>query len=234
MKCFSSKTSRARFRSTAKAFTLIELLVVIAIIAILAAILFPVFARARENARRASCSSNQKQIGLGFMQYTQDYDETFPVAISGTEETNWALTLQPYLKSAQIFQCPSESNGPGLSYGYWGYNDYYVNRYICGWIYNGSTEKGIKLAAIGSSALVVLMADGAKIDANPACGDTGRPGYNCYDSLKTNIQSNDHPENRHLEGANYTFTDGHVKWFKPGKITGPTVATGFSFSPNTQ
>ena len=90
------------------AFTLIELLVVIAIIAILAAILFPVFARARENARRSSCQSNLKQIALGFMQYTQDYDEKFPGSdwrqhkLALTRPANpfgWADGLQPYLKS---------------------------------------------------------------------------------------------------------------------------------------
>ncbi len=95
------------------AFTLIELLVVIAIIAILAAILFPVFARARENARRSSCQSNLRQIGLGMMQYTQDYDEKFVTqTIDPTVPTNFLFfgnQLQPYLKSTQIFVCPSAS-----------------------------------------------------------------------------------------------------------------------------
>src|SRR6186997_2010986 len=85
-------------------FTLIELLVVIAIIALLAAILFPVFARARENARRASCSSNLKQIGLGMLQYTQDYDEHFPMQAAAAF---WP-SLTPYIKSDQIYKCPSD------------------------------------------------------------------------------------------------------------------------------
>jgi prepilin-type N-terminal cleavage/methylation domain-containing protein len=94
-----------------KGFTLIELLVVIAIIAILAAILFPVFARARENARRTSCMSNLKQIGLGIAQYTQDYDEKLLSQTISTGQ-HFGYILQPYLKSQQIFVCPSAAGSP--------------------------------------------------------------------------------------------------------------------------
>ncbi len=100
------------------AFTLIELLVVVAIIAILAAILFPVFGRARENARRSSCQSNLKQIGLGLTQYLQDYDEKMPNSAFGgvaaaTDAVNykWMDAIFPYIKSEQIFVCPSDPGG---------------------------------------------------------------------------------------------------------------------------
>ena len=128
-------------------FTLIELLVVIAIIAILAAILFPVFAQAREKARQASCMSNLKQIGLGSMQYTQDYDELFMPVANGGEKAGayyywWAYydgvnydatkgLLQPYMKSTQIQACPSFRNLTAKQFGNTGYayNSDYLSPY---------------------------------------------------------------------------------------------------------
>ena len=101
-----------------RAFTLIELLVVIAIISILASILFPVFARARENARRTSCMSNMKQMGLGIIQYVQDYDDTYPQAYWYKNNAGdsggymqWSGMIQPYVRNTQLFVCPSDPNG---------------------------------------------------------------------------------------------------------------------------
>jgi len=92
-----------------KGFTLIELLVVIAIIAILAAILFPVFAKVREKARQTSCLSNEKQIGLAIIQYEQDFDSTYPSECDTNWHNGWGLTVQPYIKSIDAFHCPDDS-----------------------------------------------------------------------------------------------------------------------------
>ena len=107
-----------------KGFTLIELLVVIAIISILASILFPVFARARENARRSSCLSNMKQIGIGLEQYKQDNDSRYPGAYyyndgltSASGYTQWTGQIQPYVKSIQVFVCPSNKGLPPTNFG---------------------------------------------------------------------------------------------------------------------
>ena len=192
-----------------KGFTLIELLVVIAIIAILAAILFPVFARARENARRASCLSNTKQLGLGVLQYTQDYDEKLPSSydLSGDEGRNWwGAMIQPYVKSTQLFYCPSDSthaiaNADGFSrYNVsYGYNYNFLNA-VATPAYSGG---GIALAAINEVSQTVLL------------GDSNNPlPYVIYS------QGTYQPSPRHLEGANMCFVDGHSKWFKvPGVLT---------------
>lgn len=214
------------------AFTLIELLVVIAIISILAAILFPVFARARENARRTSCQSNLKQIALGIFMYKQDYDEIFPKrninAASRTTATNpygWADALNPYLKNTQIFKCPSSSAGnagvgdeSGLKPGpeARGYSDYWINTNITN-----------KLdAALEAPALIVLLGDyggssttGNATTARSSTRGFAESGYNgtCADSANNANSLARIPVKgykTHLEGTNYAFADGHVKWLK--------------------
>jgi prepilin-type N-terminal cleavage/methylation domain-containing protein/prepilin-type processing-associated H-X9-DG protein len=133
----------------ARAFTLIELLVVIAIIAILAAILFPVFAQAREKARGISCLSNTKQLSTGVIMYTQDYDEFYPIGFQSDWPApvgwggpiSWVMTIQPYIKNLSAFVCPDDQGGPfpakspqgwegwGISYAS---NGYYDQNFCCG------------------------------------------------------------------------------------------------------
>jgi prepilin-type N-terminal cleavage/methylation domain-containing protein len=100
------------FSAKRRAFTLIELLVVIAIIAILAAILFPVFAKAREKARQTSCASNERQLGLALLQYIQDYDENLPCGDTAAQNTGWDSQIYPFVKSTGIFTCPSDTTVP--------------------------------------------------------------------------------------------------------------------------
>lgn len=196
------KTTTPRRASRPSAFTLIELLVVIAIIAILAAILFPVFARARENARKSSCQSNLKQIGLGLIQYNQDYDEKFPQVGQATvnaADSGWAYQIQPYMKSTQLLQCPSETNPPVLD-GTAGYSDYWFNNNIA----------GANLSILNASALTIMSGDGSNGGSNYATDGGGGSG----DAAGTLANIPDKSAQRHLEFANYLFTDGHVKALK--------------------
>jgi prepilin-type N-terminal cleavage/methylation domain-containing protein/prepilin-type processing-associated H-X9-DG protein len=213
----------------AKGFTLIELLVVIAIIAILASILFPVFARARENARRSSCQSNLKQIGLGIKQYVQDYDEKFPPRfdtgapssglITSQNTGGWSILIQPYVKSEQIFQCPSDSIPPsGMTASY--AVDYFYNYSLGSRDIGGGAEGqgGVSEASLPFVTSTIMNGDAySTISTNTVFDVT----YDAYTRIGAA---------RHLEGANYAFADGHVKWLRPEKVGngywGDTVRCG--------
>ena len=206
------------------AFTLVELLVVIAIIALLAAILFPVFGRARENARRTSCASNLKQIGLGWMQYAQDYDERVMPASNGVQEWVGQANpsappyyvprtgfLEPYMKSDQVKQCPSvtvdESVGYVTSADYAGYG------------YNRAAFPITSTATPTSTTLSTLEDPSRTV----AFGDAGQPRRNSSGSLyKAAVVYIEHTgwtagggrarfAFRHLETGNVLYADGHVK-----------------------
>jgi len=192
-----------------KGFTLIELLVVIAIIAILAAILFPVFARAREKARQASCLSNCKQMGLAAMQYAQDYDEAYlpgyiDNANGGTRTwyTIWYTHMEPYMKNRQVYMCAS-AVGPNpfdsSGHAYSGV-DYGINSRIC------PDRIGMKMADVKYPAETLLFADS---DCTRSSTDyTTSNAWTLYESF--------HPSRfipaRHNGGANLVFGDGHAKW----------------------
>lgn len=236
-----------------RGFTLIELLVVIAIIALLAAILFPVFGRARENARRTSCLSNLKQIGLGIIQYSQDYDETMLRAsyhsASGTSWNDktlpattttvnykWMDAIYPYVKSQQVFVCPSSTNslvGVGVhadyrptqylardnvtntsgdypkKYGSYSINMGYQN--ITDWKVRGPLAQ--KLSAIQQTAETIIVADG---NGEFYFGPTGVDPMILRTDLEPNILRNSTGFSqamveRHLNMATVLFCDGHAK-----------------------
>ena len=216
------------------AFTLIELLVVIAIIAILAAILFPVFAKVREKARQTSCASNTKQLGLAFMQYIQDNDESLPVRLedqanpNSTNNTGWAGRIYPYVKSTGLYHCPDDTGTGTVSY-----------------MINSSFPLGFQnQASWNAPASTVLLIE----------TDSGvLPKYDITTPLETNsprmyldvsgpdpnfgtVKSAAGPlgrrpfnatwhkdlVGRHTDSSNFLFLDGHVK-----SLRGSTVSSGY-------
>lgn len=196
-----------------KGFTLIELLVVIAIIALLAAILFPVFARARESARRSSCQSNLKQIGLGVMQYIDDYDDYFPYNVySGGIQ--WYDVIEPYTKNTNIFYCPSSPIRNVYDEGNYG-----INRRVV-------VDSGvpIKRSIINLSSEVYMIMDSGiyrmreTTALNPAGGNSYLPGAGDRGRVNTGTMGaafvRDYQSGRHFAGINIAFADGHVKWYK--------------------
>jgi len=192
-----------------RGFTLIELLVVIAIIAILAAILFPVFARAREKARQASCLSNLKQLGLAAMMYGQDYDEAIvPRSIgSWTQPTwykRWYQLLEPYIKNTQLLSCPSQNSGFDLS-GYGAPDD--LNYGLNQDLHPG--DWGGKLAELKYPAETLLIADS---DWTHSTDDASAIWHHWY--CTQSYTARRFIPARHNEGANMAFCDGHAKWHK--------------------
>lgn len=185
-----------------RGFTLIELLVVIAIIAILAAILFPVFAKAREKARQASCLSNTKQIGLAVMQYAQDYDEMLPATYTQNPNTNWAQNIAPYCKNTQMFNCPSSSirwNGTWQGYNAGVLQDEYIS-----YGYNVFFETPKALGAIPMPSETVLTGDGKNFRLCPQ-PSIGWPNQRQVQYI-------------HNEMANIAFCDGHSKAMGVGAL----------------
>ncbi len=177
-------------------FTLIELLVVIAIIAILAAILFPVFARAREKARQTSCLSNTKQLILGMMMYTQDYDECLPGYIysAGTSpRLHWYELIEPYVKNAQIFICPSAPTRKPTGYGF----NYRFISYGMNDPTNCVGDPITALAAVKFPAETIILADSTQYYVRG-------PGTTTASYW---------PAARHNGGANFGLADGHAKWY---------------------
>jgi prepilin-type N-terminal cleavage/methylation domain-containing protein/prepilin-type processing-associated H-X9-DG protein len=239
------KESIMRSARKSRGFTLIELLVVIAIIAILAAILFPVFAQAREKARAISCVSNLRQMGTALMLYVQDYEETLPMGYASgmTSDRTWMHQLQPYSKTREVWVCPSankvrfNASNPGLNgTGGYGCN---VNLMRS----NGST----KIAAIPEPANTLIVCDTIQLGAQAAGNyDTetwnqealfnpGRAYTDWQVTLPTDLKGTttqyDRPYGssgdqfrrpcpRHQSGVNVAYGDGHAKWSKITTLLG--------------
>lgn len=230
-------------------FTLIELLVVIAIIAILAAILFPVFAQARGKARQASCTSNQKQILLAILSYAQDYDEQLPPGnVPGPSgNTGYQNLVEPYVKagfpqgsqigkSLSVFVCPDFSatdNGPANQSR--PSSSYAVNRALMPanayW-----PASPVPLARIQFAAQTVLLAEGQGYryftDGNDTgIGDSRASGQPVTSNIRTLFDANASyaiARARHNGGSNHGFSDGHVKWFRAPNRSYITPGGGFS------
>jgi len=200
--------------SKQKGFTLIELLVVIAIIAILAAILFPVFQKVRENARRASCTSNLKQLSIAVVQYQQDFDEIMPGSAVNAALGGWIYftgftafpsptptafdptqgSIYPYVKSKGVYLCPDDSSNQG--------NSYSINGPICGQALSQFTQP----------SATVLFNEEADGFANNGGSDDGYFSPGTFGNV---------PTLRHTNGSVFAFCDGHAKWFRDGKLTYP-------------
>ena len=218
--------------TNSRAFTLIELLVVVAVIGILAALLFPVFARARENARRSACLSNMKQIGLALMQYTQDYDERFP--IHGTQGSfltavneygnvvsdpftssypNYMKCILLYTKNTGILLCPSSVQDPVQG----------GNSVVGNSSYMGSAVlMNRNLADIANASSIVWMQERSNrvkdsylrprlLITGTGTPTTTPPSYDYWHVISGGAEAY---SNLHFDGGNFLFADGHAKWRK--------------------
>jgi len=221
-------------RRQRRAFTLIELLVVIAIISILASILFPVFARARENARATSCLSNLKQLGLSIEMYKQDYDSKYPFARWQGGGGHWYdHYLDPYIKNRQIQICPSHSDWYiGYSYNWaFGYNIGTTDQSSSTLSFCGQSVpvySGVGDAIINNPSQSVVLLDASlayyhvTIDSGYS-DSSARSVIDTFSAPRTSDATPDtllatnynHPDaGVHNGGANALYADGHAKWRK--------------------
>jgi prepilin-type N-terminal cleavage/methylation domain-containing protein/prepilin-type processing-associated H-X9-DG protein len=235
-------------------FTLIEILIVVAILALLAAILFPVFSRARENARRTSCASNLRQLATAATMYSQDYDErTVPGFIRYAPPPDfasfarWTELLQPYLKNRQVNVCPSASD---LSTRAGGYG---INKNLSGYadpsFTTGATRSLSEVTDAAGTAFIVDAAQcagevAAEQNAQnwngyvtgptdwqwtpPGAWDSAAPTGRYTDNCSGDENDCRRPVPRHFDGLNVAYSDGHVKWTRIERLLG-TLPNGWNY-----
>ena len=220
-----------------RGFTLIELLVVIAIIAVLAAILFPVFAQAREKARQTSCMSNLKQVGTAFTMYLSDHDGQYPTCdndkakitgrppdpetpdLDGPEERDWHILVQPYLKNLQVMRCASDSSKAPANIAR---PDYAAKEYASSYTVNGWSEYELKESVVSRPANWILMAERNNVVRPPKTfwmflwwgWQTAAPGITWPPTLMPSPlpkAAEDLDLKRHNESPNWLYGDGHAK-----------------------
>jgi len=232
---------RSQCNQDRTAFTLIELLVVIAIISVLAAILFPAFAAAREKARQTSCSSNMKQLGLALMQYAQDYDEHLPCGQAAADQRGWAGQIYSYVKSTAAYKCPDDNTddvGGGYTAESYGINENFLSSLSLA-KFNAPSFTVMLLEMVGSNFNPTV--DGICCTGSSSKGNgLGQPptewgvyatGYFIGGAVVDASYLS--PYGIHNGRANYLFADGHVK-FEPGsQISGgiENATTGNCGSP---
>ncbi len=201
-------------------FTLVELLVVIAVVALLAALLFPAFARARESSRRAACQNNLRQLALAIHQYAQDSDGRYPVGLGVTTTGTpvfWHQQLKPYLQDADVLRCPSRTI-PSVGACDYDLNAAALNYSVVPKVNSGKPDAALPNSAttwMNTDAVVTPMtasgpgpAEGAQTVPSP-CGGPAFTGSVL-----------------HSGGANYSFLDGHAKWLTPQGIARVTCENG--------
>jgi prepilin-type N-terminal cleavage/methylation domain-containing protein/prepilin-type processing-associated H-X9-DG protein len=201
-------------------FTLIEILVVVAILGLLATLLFPVFGRARENARRASCLNNMRQIGLGLMQYAQDYDETMVnvYMYQGPERTNlmwWQDMIQPYARSYQIVVCPGQSSPTShtVARAVPTLPDPLRTSYAANNVYSDWAGAAVFPPLRAGQVVGRSLADFEETATTLVVTEVTSGAMELWNWNQTGLGSgNSLVEKRHLSGCNFIFADGHAKW----------------------
>lgn len=210
-------------RDHSRGFTLIELLVVIAIITVLAALLFPVFAKARERGQATACLSNCRQIGMAFIQYTQEYDDRFPLTSESGAAQSWVYTLQPYISNTQVYRCPDDMsrNWAKAAFEQTGvrHSSYSLNEWLVG------QTRYTALSTIHNPAALIYISESTANTvgdhfhpffwtSDPARG--GGPNRSMFNPA-TN-QTLELAVGRHHDGMNNVYTDGHARWSRWSQI----------------